>query len=137
MAIRLDQKNVGTLEVGDIIMLDLDPTVGHEQQNFRPCIVLSVAPWNAVTRGFVFVLPLTRTVSPNPNATYPRLEESQNDAGVSGTVLLDQMRSLDALGRNGKLVGKVTDQQLIDDLRMAVCQIIGVGADFFPIEDEE
>lgn len=137
MAIRLNKDNVVELELGDIIKLELDPTVGHEQQEFRPCIVLSVKPWNAVIRGFVFVAPLTRTVDPNPDAEYPRLQTSQNDCGAYGTVLLDQIRSIDALGRNAKLAGKVTDQQLIDDLRMAVCQIMGVGPDFFPFEDEE
>lgn len=133
---QLNKDNVGRLELGDIIKLMLDPTVGHEQQEFRPCIVLSIQPWNAAIRGFVFVAPLTSTLHPNPNAKYPRLEKEQTDCDVYGTVLLDQIRSIDALGRKAKRVGKVTDLQMIDDLRMAVCLIMGVGPDFFPVEDD-
>jgi mRNA-degrading endonuclease toxin of MazEF toxin-antitoxin module len=132
----LTQETVGQLNLGDIIKLKLDPTVGHEQQERRPCIVLSVQPWNQVIRGFVFVAPLTGTVHPNQNAEYPRLKTTENDCGVYGTVLLDQIRSIDAVGRKATLEGKITDQQVIDDLRMAVCQIMGVGPDFFPIDDE-
>ncbi len=132
---RLNANNVGTLKVGDIIKLELDPTVGHEQQEYRPCIVLSEQPWNAVIRGFVFVAPLTGTMHPNPNTEYPVLTKDQNNCGAYGTVLLDQIRSIDALGRNGKLVGEVTDPQLIDDLRMSICAIIGVDASFFQAEE--
>lgn len=137
MNIQLTQETAHQLELGDIIKLDLDPTVGHEQQSKRPCIVLSVQPWNQVIRGFVFVVPLTGTVHPNPNSLYPRLEKHQTDCGVYGTALLDQIRSIDCLGRKGTLIGKVTDPQVIDDLRMSVCQIMGVGPDFFPVENDE
>lgn len=137
MNIQLNQQNVGKLNIGDIIKVDLDPTVGHEQNAHRPCIVMSVQPWNEVIRGFVFVVPLTSTLHPNPNAAYPRVEAQQTDCGIFGTALLDQIRSIDVLGRKAKLVGKVTDPQVIDDLRMSICQIMGVGPDFFPVEDEE
>ena len=29
------------LDRGSVILLDLDPTVGHEQRGVRPCIVVS------------------------------------------------------------------------------------------------
>lgn len=127
--------DVGQLKQGDIIKLDLDPTVGHEQQDFRPCVVLSVAPWNKAIRGFAFVVPLTNKAHPNPNAEYPALSPEQTDCGIQGTALLDQIRSLDAIGRNGRLVGCVTDQQFIDDLRMAICLIMGVDKSFFAGEE--
>ncbi len=127
--------DVGQLKQGDIIKLNLDPTVGHEQQSFRPCVVLSVAPWNAAIRGFVFIVPLTSKEHPNPQAEYPTLIAEQTDCDVSGTALLDQLRSLDAVGRGGRVVGRVTDQQFIDDLRMAICLIIGVDKTFFTGEE--
>ncbi|WP_122571078.1 type II toxin-antitoxin system PemK/MazF family toxin [Pseudomonas viridiflava] len=135
MSTNLTANEVGNLNLGDIIKVTLDPTVGHEQQEFRPCIVMSVQPWNNVIRGFVFVAPLTGTEHPNPNAKYPRLQKDQTDCGAFGTVLLDQIRSIDAVGRKVRHVGKVTDPQVLDDLRMAICLIMGVGPDFFPIEE--
>ncbi|WP_295514936.1 type II toxin-antitoxin system PemK/MazF family toxin [uncultured Pseudomonas sp.] len=132
---RLNANNVGTLKPGDIIKLELDPTVGHEQQKHRPCIVLSVQRWNSVIRGFVFVAPLTGAMHPNPNTPYPRLTEAQNNCGAYGTVLLDQIRSIDALGRNGTIIGEVTDPQLMDDIRMSICAIIGVDGNFFQVEE--
>ncbi|MBI4515504.1 MAG: type II toxin-antitoxin system PemK/MazF family toxin [Deltaproteobacteria bacterium] len=33
------------LDRGSVILLDLDPTVGHEQRGVRPCVVVSDPRW--------------------------------------------------------------------------------------------
>lgn len=64
-------KNIGyqELEQGDIILVSLDPTKGHEQRGYRPCIVLTkkssylnymygVAPITSKSKRFPLHIPL-------------------------------------------------------------------------------
>ena len=44
---------------GDIWLLDLDPTRGHEQSGRRPCAVVSVDPFNRGPAGLAVVAPIT------------------------------------------------------------------------------
>jgi len=30
-----------TLDRGTVVLIDLDPTVGHEQRGVRPCVIVS------------------------------------------------------------------------------------------------
>ncbi len=44
---------------GEVWMVDLDPTRGHEQRGTRPALVVSVDLFNASPAGLVVVLPIT------------------------------------------------------------------------------
>lgn len=44
---------------GEIWDADLNPTRGHEQGGFRPCIVVSCESYNAMPINMVIVVPLT------------------------------------------------------------------------------
>lgn len=44
---------------GEIWMIDLDPTRGHEQAGNRPGLVVSADAFNAGAAGLVIILPLT------------------------------------------------------------------------------
>lgn len=44
---------------GEIRVVDLDPTRGHEQAKTRPCIVVSDDRFNRSASGLVVVVPLT------------------------------------------------------------------------------
>jgi len=46
------------MERGDIYIVSLDPTAGHEQQGHRPVLVISPAKFNRLT-GVPVVLPIT------------------------------------------------------------------------------
>src|SRR5712692_4120218 len=46
------------MERGDIFLVSLDPTQGHEQRGRRPVLVISPGPFNRLTRVPV-VLPIT------------------------------------------------------------------------------
>ena len=43
---------------GDIYLISLDPTLGHEQQGKRPVLVISPEPFNRITK-MPIVLPIT------------------------------------------------------------------------------
>lgn len=46
---------------GDIWLVDLNPTRGHEQAGKRPCLVVSVDLFNQGASGLAVVLPITST----------------------------------------------------------------------------
>ncbi len=48
-------------EAGDLIWLDFDPQVGHEQAGRRPALVLSSVRFNART-SLAFVCPVTSKI---------------------------------------------------------------------------
>ncbi len=45
---------------GDVWQVDLDPVRGHEQAGVRPCLVISVDPFNRGPADLAIVLPITR-----------------------------------------------------------------------------
>lgn len=86
---------------GDIIKLSLNPRLGHEQQGFRPVIVLSN---NIISRytNVVIAAPISTTQRRLP--LYRDLPENLN---TKGTVLLDQLVTLDYKARSFQFVESV------------------------------
>jgi mRNA interferase MazF len=80
---------------GAILLVGLDPTLGHEQQGVRPCLVLGDTAMAQHQRfPLVVVAPLTSTPLRGP--LYPGLAASaQSGLKQTSYVLLDQLRSID------------------------------------------
>ncbi len=87
------------MERGDIYLVSLDPTSGHEQQGRRPVLIVSPAAFNHLTRTPV-VLPITTGGNFARTAGFA---VSLADAGTqtTGLVRCDQPRALDLASRNG------------------------------------
>src|SRR5260221_9209086 len=79
------------LDRGAIVLLDLDPTVGHEQRGIRPCVVVS-DPEVAADQRFplVGVVPVTGT--PGEGALYPPLRPGPSGLTKVSYALIDQVR---------------------------------------------
>ena len=81
-------------ERGTVILVSLDPTVGHEQRGSRPCVVVTDP---AVTEDQRFpmlaVVPLTGT--PGVGALYPRLRPGESGVIKPSWALIDQLRAVD------------------------------------------
>jgi len=92
---------------GDIIKLDLNPRKGHEQQGFRPVIVLSNNIISQYTN-VVIAAPISTTKRRLP--LYHDLPENLN---TKGTVLLDQLVTLDYKARTFQFVEKVSSEFLL------------------------
>lgn len=60
-------------ERGIVVVLSLDPTVGHEQKGVRPCVVVS-APEVIGEQRYPLVCVVPITGAPGEGALYPRLE---------------------------------------------------------------
>ncbi len=85
---------------GDIYLVPLDPTAGHEQQGTRPVLIVSPSAFNRLTKAPV-VLPIT---SGGNFARMAGFAVSLTGAGTSttGIVRCDQPRTLDLAARNAR-----------------------------------
>jgi len=88
------------VERGDIYLVSLDPTAGHEQQGTRPVLVVSPAAFNRLTKTPV-VLPIT---TGGIFARTAGFAVSLKEAGTktTGVIRCDQPRALDLGARNGR-----------------------------------
>ena len=98
---------------GEIWMVGLDPTQGHEQKGHRPVLIVSPEAFNRVTKVPV-VLPIT---SGGNFARTAGFAVPLADAGTktTGIVRCDQPRALDLGARNGKRLESVPDA-IVDEV---------------------
>jgi len=88
---------------GDIVWLDFDPQVGHEQAGRRPALVLSHREYNIKT-GLAIVCPMTSKV----DKAWPFTVTIAQDSGI----IADQVKCVDWRGRRAEIKGKVDDATL-------------------------
>jgi mRNA interferase MazF len=74
---------------GQVLKIDLDPTLGHEQKGYRPVLAVSASLFNGHT-GFCWIVPITTQLKGLPNEI--RLPDG---LPIHGTLLLSQLRSID------------------------------------------
>jgi len=93
------------MERGDIYLVSLDPTSGHEQQGTRPVLVVSPTPFNRLTNTPV-VLPIT---SGGGFARTAGFAVSLTGAGTTttGIIRCDQPRALDPASLNARKLESV------------------------------
>lgn len=79
---------------GAVVVVELDPTVGHEQHGVRPCVVVSDPDVISDQRfPLVCVVPLTGTSG--EGLLYPPLAPGQSGLAKKSFALIDQLRSID------------------------------------------
>lgn len=98
---------------GDIYLVSLDPTLGHEQQGKRPVLVVSPDRFNTLTR-VPIVVPIT---TGGAFARTAGFAVSLNNAGTrtTGVVRCDQPRPIDLVARKGRKLESVP-QEILDDV---------------------
>lgn len=98
------------LDRGTVVLIELEPTVGHEQRGVRPCIAVSDPAVNGDQRfPLIAVVPVTGT--PGEGALYPMLSAGKSGLTKPSYALLDQLRSIDKR-RIRRLFGRVTMNEL-------------------------
>ena len=80
-----------TLDRGTLILVDLEPTLGHEQQGTRPCVVLSDAAVNSSQR-FPLIAGVPVTATPATGALYPSLAPGPSGLTKPSTALAHQLQ---------------------------------------------
>jgi mRNA-degrading endonuclease toxin of MazEF toxin-antitoxin module len=105
---------------GEIWLVSLDPTSGHEQKGRRPVLVVSPEAFNRVTKVPV-VLPITTGGSFARTAGFA---VALTGAGTqtTGVVRCDQPRALDLAARGGKKLESVPDV-IVDEVLAKVAPI--------------
>jgi mRNA-degrading endonuclease toxin of MazEF toxin-antitoxin module len=101
------------MERGEIYLVSLDPTAGHEQQGRRPVLVISPGKFNRVT-GVPVVLPIT---TGGGFARTAGFAVSLMNAGTrtTGVVRCDQPRAIDLRARGAKKLESVPEH-IIDEV---------------------
>ena len=101
------------MERGDIYLVSLDPTSGHEQQGTRPVLVVSASAFNRLTKTPV-VLPIT---SGGNFARTAGFTVSLTGAGTNttGVVRCDQPRALDLGSSNARKLESVP-AEIVDEV---------------------
>jgi len=95
---------------GTVVLVELDPTVGHEQRGVRPCIAVSDPAVNADQRfPLIAVVPVTGT--PGEGALYPELSAGESGLTKTSYALIDHLRSIDKR-RIRRVFGSVTRDEI-------------------------
>ena len=82
------------LDRGAVVLVGLDPTLGHEQRGIRPCVVVSDPDVTSDQRfPLLGVVPVTGT--PGEGALYPALRSGASGLKKVSYALTDQVRSVD------------------------------------------
>jgi mRNA-degrading endonuclease toxin of MazEF toxin-antitoxin module len=92
---------------GDIWLVGLDPTAGHEQKGRRPVLIVSPEAFNRVT-GVPVVVPITSGGSFARTAGFA-VSLARAGTKTTGVVRCDQPRALDLGARGGKKLETVPD----------------------------
>ena len=83
---------------GEIWLVSLDPTSGHEQKGRRPVLIVSPEAFNRITK-VPIVLPIT---SGGNFARAAGFAVPLTETKTMGIIRCDQPRALDLAARNGK-----------------------------------
>jgi mRNA interferase MazF len=103
-------------DAGDIIWLNFDPQVGHEQAGHRPAVVLSPARYNRLT-GMLVCVPMTTRVK---GYTF----EVRIAGNRGGVALADQVKSFDWRARRATAKGRASAAEL-DEIRAKLRALVG------------
>jgi mRNA interferase MazF len=93
------------IEQYDLVLVNLDPTLGNEIKKTRPCVVLSPNEMNQFLNTII-VAPITSTSKPYPSRV-PIKHKS-----ATGWVVLDQIRTIDRM-RIVKKMNGLTDKEIV------------------------
>ena len=105
---------------GEIWLVSLDPTSGHEQKGRRPVFIVSPEAFNRVTKVPV-VLPITTGGSFARTAGFA-VPLTGAGTQTTGVVRCDQPRALDLAARRGKRLESAPDA-IVDEVLAKVAPI--------------
>ncbi|MGK9232615.1 type II toxin-antitoxin system PemK/MazF family toxin [Inquilinus limosus] len=109
------------MERGDIYLVSLDPTSGHEQRGTRPVLIVSPGAFNRLTKTPI-VLPITTggNFARTAGFTVSLMGMGTNTTGV---VRCDQPRAIDLASRNGRKLESVPPA-IIDEVLAKLAAIL-------------
>ncbi|ALR77265.1 type II toxin-antitoxin system PemK/MazF family toxin [[Enterobacter] lignolyticus] len=109
------------MERGEVWLVSLDPTAGHEQSGKRPVLIVSPAAFNQITR-----LPVVLPITTGGNfARTAGFAVSLDGVGTktTGVIRCDQPRTIDMAARHGKRLERLPDG-IINDVLARLATIL-------------
>jgi mRNA interferase ChpB len=107
---------------GEIWLVSLDPSKGHEQQGTRPVLIVSPDRFNAVTR-VPLVLPITSGGGFARNAGFA-VSLATAGTRTTGVIRCDQPRPIDLSARQGRRLERVPEDILDEVLAIVVTLLL-------------
>lgn len=109
------------MERGDIYLVDLDPTAGHEQRGRRPVLIISPGAFNRLTQTPI-VLPIT---TGGQFARTAGFAVSLSGAGTEtvGVIRCDQPHAIDIAARGGRRLEAVPEE-IMDEVLARLATIV-------------
>lgn len=107
----------------DIISLDFNPTIGHEQKGRRPALVLSHYSFNKFTK-MALVCPITSNMKEFP--LHIKLKDSMK---IKGVVMCEQIKVIDFVARNAQFKEKMDN--------VTYEEVLGVINSFISLEEDK
>ncbi len=90
---------------GDLVWLEFNPQLGHEQKGRRPALIISPLIYNEKTK-LCLLYPVTSKIKGYP------FEEPILGKNIKGVVLTDQIKSFDWSQRNPEYIESVSEKIL-------------------------
>ena len=94
-----------------IVLVNLDPTIGSEIKKARPCVIISPDEMNKYLRTII-VAPMTTS-----SKKYPTRIEVKHDSKI-GRIVIDQIRTIDKQ-RIVKILGSLSQPE-IKELKLVI-----------------
>lgn len=108
------------VEQGDIILVNFDPQLGHEQSGYRPALIISNKIFNEHARLYL-ACPISST-----NNNFPLHIRLDNRTKTQGSILCEHIKSLDLHYRKHKVIEHIPDDILkeVIDIVYATMEIL-------------
>lgn len=110
---------VSIYDQGDIVRVDLDPTLGHEPQKSRPVLVVSASDFN-LKAALTVVAPITSV-----DNGYPMHVPLSDNDGARGCVCVEQLRAIDLVARKTEFLGTASTETM-DAVLTRVGAVFGI-----------
>jgi len=102
---------------GDIVILDFDPQIGHEQKGRRPGLIVSNDAFHK-RANMAMVCPITNTIS-----GFPMHIALDAGTGTTGEIMCEQIKCLDIKARNVSYKESVSDD-IVDEVIDLICSFV-------------
>ena len=103
---------------GDVVWLQFNPQVGHEQAGRRPAFVVSPRAYNRKV-GLALFCPVTSSIK-----GYPFEVVLPDEGKVQGAILADQLKSLDWRARKATRLDRMPDD-VIQEVTGRILALVG------------
>ncbi|MCL2855241.1 MAG: type II toxin-antitoxin system PemK/MazF family toxin [Defluviitaleaceae bacterium] len=103
---------------GDIVWMDFDPQLGHEQKGRRPALIVSNEDFHfATNQRMAMVCPVT-----NANRPFPLHIPLDSRTQTTGHIMCEQVKVFDIRIRNVQYIEAVPDD-ILDEVIDVICGI--------------